>query len=216
MDKQQEFVLRTLEERDIRFVRLWFTDVLGFLKSVAVAPAELEQAFDEGIGFDGSAIEGFARVYESDMIAKPENNLAGFELVESSEAGMLTEAEQAIRDKRWIVFLGWTPHPVMGEMPIAYLDGMGSTGFGAATVHTNVRKGYLTECPNAGAFVKNLKFTLSSENEMMDAILKGGNPDSVAKDWLRKNPDAVTPWLQGVTTFEGGDAAAAVKKALEG
>jgi glycine betaine/proline transport system substrate-binding protein len=51
---------------------------------------------------------------------------------------------------------------------------------------------------------------------MMDAILKGGNPDSVAKDWLRKNPDAVTPWLQGVTTFEGGDAAAAVKKALEG
>src|SRR2546421_4300054 len=72
MDKQQEFVLRTLEERDIRFVRLWFTDVLGFLKSVAVAPAELEQAFDEGIGFDGSAIEGFARVYESDMLAKPD------------------------------------------------------------------------------------------------------------------------------------------------
>src|ERR1044072_5372492 len=72
MDKQQEFVLRTLEERDIRFVRLWFTDVLGFLKSVAVAPAELEQAFDEGIGFDGSAIEGFPRLYESDMIAKPD------------------------------------------------------------------------------------------------------------------------------------------------
>ncbi len=72
MDKQQEFVLRTLEERDIRFVRLWFTDVLGFLKSVAVAPAELEGAFDEGIGFDGSAIEGFARVYESDMLAKPD------------------------------------------------------------------------------------------------------------------------------------------------
>ncbi len=72
MDKQQEFVLRTLEERDIRFVRLWFTDVLGFLKSVAVAPAELEAAFAEGIGFDGSAIEGFARVYESDMLARPD------------------------------------------------------------------------------------------------------------------------------------------------
>ncbi|MHB1614146.1 MAG: glutamine synthetase beta-grasp domain-containing protein, partial [Actinomycetes bacterium] len=72
MDKQTEFVLRTLEERDIRFVRLWFTDVLGFLKSVAVAPAELEGAFAEGIGFDGSAIEGFARVYESDMLAKPD------------------------------------------------------------------------------------------------------------------------------------------------
>lgn len=72
MDRQQDFVLRTLEERDIRFVRLWFTDVLGFLKSVAIAPAELEGAFAEGIGFDGSAIEGFARVYESDMVAKPD------------------------------------------------------------------------------------------------------------------------------------------------
>src|SRR3954466_13108213 len=72
MERQQEFVLRTIEERDIRFVRLWFTDVLGFLKSVAVAPAELEGAFAEGIGFDGSAIEGFARVHESDMLARPD------------------------------------------------------------------------------------------------------------------------------------------------
>jgi glutamine synthetase len=72
MGKQEDFVLRALEERDVRFVRLWFTDVLGFLKSVAVAPAELEGAFDEGIGFDGSAIEGFARVYEADMLAKPD------------------------------------------------------------------------------------------------------------------------------------------------
>ncbi|MBF4553863.1 type I glutamate--ammonia ligase [Corynebacterium suicordis] len=72
MNRQQEFVLRTIEERDIRFVRLWFTDIQGFLKSVAVAPAELEGAFAEGIGFDGSAIEGFSRVAESDTIAKPD------------------------------------------------------------------------------------------------------------------------------------------------
>jgi glutamine synthetase len=72
ISKQEEFVMRTLEERDIRFVRLWFTDVLGFLKSVAIAPAELENAFQEGIGFDGSAIEGFARITESDMLAKPD------------------------------------------------------------------------------------------------------------------------------------------------
>ncbi len=72
MSKQQEFVLRTIEERNIRFIRLWFTDVLGYLKSVAIAPAELENAFEEGIGFDGSAIEGFARVTESDMLAKPD------------------------------------------------------------------------------------------------------------------------------------------------
>ncbi|QYJ05352.1 glutamine synthetase family protein [Nocardioides panacisoli] len=72
MSKQEDFVLRALEERDVRFVRLWFTDVLGSLKSVAVAPAELEGAFAEGIGFDGSAIEGFARIYESDMLALPD------------------------------------------------------------------------------------------------------------------------------------------------
>ena len=72
MDRQQEFVLRSIEERDIRFVRLWFTDILGSLKSVAVAPAELEGAFAEGIGFDGSAIEGLARVHEADMLLRPD------------------------------------------------------------------------------------------------------------------------------------------------
>ena len=72
MDKQADFVMRTIEERNIRFIRLWFTDVLGMLKSVAIAPAEMEGALEEGIGFDGSAIQGFARVSESDMLAKPD------------------------------------------------------------------------------------------------------------------------------------------------
>jgi glycine betaine/proline transport system substrate-binding protein len=149
-----------------------------------------------------------------DMISKPENNLEGFELVESSEAGMLTQAEKSMKDDEWIAFLGWTPHPIMGEMKIAYLDGMGDSGFGAATVHTNVRAGYTKECPNAGKFISNLKFDLSMENQMMDAILKGGDANTVATDWLKANPDAVKPWLDGVTTFDGGDAAAAVKAAL--
>jgi len=149
-----------------------------------------------------------------DMISKPEDNLEGFELVESSEAGMLTQAEKMMKDQEWIAFLGWTPHPVMGEMKIAYLDGMGDSGFGASTVHTNVRAGYTTECPNVGKFISNLKFDLSMENEMMDAILKGGDANTVATDWLKAHPDAVTPWLAGVTTFDGGDAAAAVKASL--
>nr|NLD40359.1 type I glutamate--ammonia ligase [Actinomycetales bacterium] len=72
MDRQQEYVLRVVEERDIRFIQLWFTDVIGTLKSVAIAPAELESAFQEGIGFDGSSIEGLARVFEADMIARPD------------------------------------------------------------------------------------------------------------------------------------------------
>ncbi|MFD5225567.1 glutamine synthetase family protein [Microbacterium sp. NPDC058342] len=72
MDKQRDFVLRTIEERGVKFVRLWFTDVIGTLKSVAIAPAEVEGAFAEGIGFDGSAIEGLTRTFESDLLAQPD------------------------------------------------------------------------------------------------------------------------------------------------
>jgi len=72
MSKQSDYVMRTVEERGIRFIRLWFTDVLGFLKSVAISPAELEVAFDEGMTFDGSSIDGYARIQEADMLAKPD------------------------------------------------------------------------------------------------------------------------------------------------
>jgi glutamine synthetase len=72
MDKQRDFVLRTIEERGVKFIRLWFTDVVGTLKSVAIAPAEVEGAFAEGLGFDGSAIEGLTRSYEADVLAHPD------------------------------------------------------------------------------------------------------------------------------------------------
>jgi glycine betaine/proline transport system substrate-binding protein len=149
-----------------------------------------------------------------DMIKNPADNLEGFELVESSEAGMLTQAEQSMKDNQWIAFLGWTPHPVMGDMKITYLDGMGDSGFGPATVSTNVRKGYMAECPNAAKLIANLKFDLNMESAMMKAILDGGDANTVATDWLKAHPDAVGPWTSGVTTFDGGDAAAAIKTAL--
>jgi len=72
MQKQEEYVLRTVEERGIRFVRLWFTDILGFLKSFAITPTELETAFSEGMQFDGTAIDGFSRDQEEDMLARPD------------------------------------------------------------------------------------------------------------------------------------------------
>jgi glycine betaine/proline transport system substrate-binding protein len=160
-------------------------------------------------GNDGNRIIG-------EMIAKPENKLEGYELVESSEAGMLTEAEKAIKDQKWIAFLGWTPHPIMGEMPLHYLDGMGDSGFGAATVHTNVRAGYTAECPNLGKLLTNLKFDLAMEGAMMAPVLKdGADPKAVAKDWLKANPDAVKPWLDGVTAFDGSDASAAIAAAMQ-
>jgi glycine betaine/proline transport system substrate-binding protein len=148
------------------------------------------------------------------MIEDKKNGLDGFELVESSEAGMLSQAKKSMDNKDWIVFLGWTPHPVMGEMAITYLDGMGDSGFGAATVHTNVRAGYTKECPNVGKLLTNLKFTLSMENQIMDAILKGEDADKAAMAWLKANPTAIDPWLDGVTTFDGQPGVDAVKKNL--
>src|SRR5438093_13777722 len=71
MDKQREYVLRKVEDQDVRFIRLWFTDVLGFLTSFAITPAELEEAFERGVDFDGSAIDAFARVQGPDMVAQP-------------------------------------------------------------------------------------------------------------------------------------------------
>ncbi|MBI3009531.1 MAG: glutamine synthetase [Candidatus Omnitrophica bacterium] len=72
--KDKEYVLRLAKEHDVRFIRLWFTDILGFLKSFAITIDELEKALEEGMGFDGSSIEGFARIDESDMLALPDPN----------------------------------------------------------------------------------------------------------------------------------------------
>jgi glutamine synthetase len=72
MERQQEYVLRTVEERGVRLIRLWFTDVLGQLKSIAISPAELDAIFDEGLQFDGSSIDGFSRKQESDVLARPD------------------------------------------------------------------------------------------------------------------------------------------------
>ncbi len=72
LSNEAEYVLKTVEERGVKFIRLWFTDVLGFLKSIAITSQELEGAFTEGMGFDGSAIEGFSRIQEADMVAKPD------------------------------------------------------------------------------------------------------------------------------------------------
>jgi glutamine synthetase len=83
MERQNEYVLRTVEERGVRFVRLWFTDVLGFLKSVEITPAELQVALEEGITFDGSTIEGYSRIQESDMLARPDANT--FELLPTDD-----------------------------------------------------------------------------------------------------------------------------------
>jgi glycine betaine/proline transport system substrate-binding protein len=158
-------------------------------------------------GNDGNRImQGF--------IDDTKNNLGGWTVVESSEAGMLTEAEKAIKNNEWIVFLGWTPHPVMGDMKLHYLSGVESAGFGSATVYTNTRAGWAAECPNAAKLVSNMKFTLPMVGgTIMAPVLKDGkDPKAVAAEWITANTDTVSAWLEGVTTIDGGDAKAAVLK----
>ena len=152
------------------------------------------------------------------MIDGDQFGLKDFELVESSEAGMVSAVAKATRNNEDVVFLGWEPHPMNANFQMAYLSGgddVFGPNFGGATVYTNVRAGYAADCPNAGKLISNLKFTLQMENEIMGAILdKGEDPQAAATAWLKANPDTLTAWLDGVTTFDGGDAMGAVKAAL--
>jgi glycine betaine/proline transport system substrate-binding protein len=153
-----------------------------------------------------------------DMIAENKFDLGEFQLVESSEQGMLAQAARAERQGKGIVFLGWEPHPMNANLKMTYLTGgddVFGPNFGGAEVLTNTRAGYVAECPNVGQLLNNLAFTLPMENAVMGKILDDGEkPEAAAAEWLKANPDAITPWLQGVTTRDGGDAVAAVKSAL--
>jgi glycine betaine/proline transport system substrate-binding protein len=153
-----------------------------------------------------------------EMISGGPFGLDGFDIVESSEQGMLAAVARATDGGKPIVFLGWEPHPMNANFTLTYLTG-GDDYFGpdlgGATVATNTRKGYVAECPNTGQFLQNLSFTLPMENEIMAAILDGGmDGPAAAKTWLAANPAAWEPWLDGVTTRDGGDAKAAVAAAL--
>jgi len=153
-----------------------------------------------------------------DMIEKDAFNLKGFEVVESSEQGMLAQVARAVQRKEDIVFLAWEPHPMNANFELVYLPG-GDDYFGpdlgGATVYTNVAAGFVEECPNVGALLKNQQFTLAMENEIMGAILDDGEePEDAARAWLKKNPAMWEAWVEGVTTYEGGNAKEAVAKAL--
>jgi len=153
------------------------------------------------------------------MIKADAFGLKDFKLVESSEAGMLSQIKRAARSKQWAVFLGWDPHPMNKSIDMTYLTG-GDDWFGpnlgGATVFTNVPKGYPQTCPNVGQFLKNLVFSLDMENEIMSSIIDDKQqPEAAAAAWLKKNPQVLDTWLAGLTTVDGKDGAAAVKKHLK-
>ena len=154
-----------------------------------------------------------------DMVDKDAFGLKGFKVVESSEQGMLAQVQRLTRKGDPIVFLGWEPHPMNANFELTYLEG-GDDFFGpdlgGATVYTNTRAGYSTECPNVGALLGNMEFTLAMENEIMGAILDDGqDPEEAAAAWIKANPAALDAWLAGVTTVDGGDAMAAAKAAMQ-
>lgn len=153
-----------------------------------------------------------------DMIDGDVFDLSDFEVVESSEQGMLAQVERAVDRGEPIVFLGWEPHPMNANFELTYLPGgddFFGPNLGGATVATNTRAGYVEECPNVGKLLQNLEFTLAMENEIMGAILNDGvDPEDAAKSWLAANSSTWMSWTDGVTTLDGGDAAAAVKAAL--
>ncbi|SHI38972.1 choline ABC transporter substrate-binding protein [Wenxinia saemankumensis] len=153
-----------------------------------------------------------------DMIEADAFGLAEFEVIESSEQGMLAQVDRATGRDEPVVFLGWEPHPMNANYELTYLEG-GDEWFGpnlgGAEVYTNTRAGFAEDCPNVQALLENLTFSLEMENEIMGAILDDGqDPTEAAKAWLAANPDAWSGWLDGVTTLDGGDAAGAVTAAL--
>lgn len=152
------------------------------------------------------------------MIDQNAFGLKGFKVVESSEAGMLSQVKRKTKRNKFIVFLGWEPHPMNANFELAYLEGgddFFGPNLGGANVFTNVRKGYASECPNVSTLLKNMTFTLQMENEVMGAILdEGKKPKAAAKEWLKANPAVLKSWLKGVETKSGKPSLASVENFL--
>ena len=143
---------------------------------------------------------------------------AGFKVVESSEAGMLSQVERAQRRSTDVVFLGWEPHPMNTRFKMQYLSGGDAffgPNYGQATIYTNTRKGYAQECSNVGQLLKNLSFTLNMESTLMGNVLDDKmKPEAAARAWLKNNPQVLDTWLAGVTTLDGKPGLDAVKADL--
>ena len=144
------------------------------------------------------------------LIQENRFGLGDFKLVESSEQGMLAEVERAVRFKQPIVFLAWAPHPMNMRFSLRYLTGGDDTfgpNYGGAAIYTNTRAGYVEACPNVGRLLKNFKLTVDGLSELEARILDDHeSPDDAAAGWIKKHPDWVAPWLEGVTHFDGAPA----------
>lgn len=178
--------------------------------------AEFEEELDAEIYGIEPGNDGNRLIQE--MIDNDTFGLAGFEVVESSEQGMLAQVARSVQSGDHVVFLGWEPHPMNANFDMAYLSGgddIFGPNFGGATVYTNVRAGLMQECENLARFLSSLEFTLPLENEIMAMILDDSmRPETAAETWLAENPSVMEPWLDGVTTVDGEPALPAVEARL--
>ncbi|NBF03896.1 choline ABC transporter substrate-binding protein [Pseudomonas sp. Fl5BN2] len=151
------------------------------------------------------------------MIDTDHFGLKGFKLIESGEAGMLAAVQRAINRKEFVVFVGWTPHPMNINLHITYLTGSEDVygpNEGAATVSTVTAPDYAERCPNVQRLLQNLTFSAAQESQLMVPIMLRKAPQDVARQWLREHPEDLQRWLAGVSTFDGKDGLAAVKAGL--
>lgn len=152
------------------------------------------------------------------MIDDNAYDLGDWQVVDSSEAGMLSELTTRVPNEEWMVFLGWEPHPMNTNFEMAYLsdaDDYFGPDLGGATVHTNTRAGFVEACPNVGTLLSNMTFTLDMENQLMSAIMDDGiDPRAAANRYLKEHGDLLEAWLEGVTTLDGEPALPAVQAAL--
>ena len=153
-----------------------------------------------------------------DAVKDPALGLKDWEVVESSEQGMLSQVARFNRNKTFIVFQGWAPHPMNAKFDIKYLTGgdkFYGPDFGAATVDTQVRRGYLQECPNVAKLLQNLEFDVEFENKGMDLIMNGGlSPEDAAAQAIKAEPHRLETWLKDVFALDGQNGLATVKAAL--
>ena len=243
-----DVIYTSLKSRDLDvFLGYWDPAMVGYYKpykedgSVEMVRTNLEGAkytfavpsyvWDAGVK-NFSDLQKFADKFERklygiepgsnqlmlDAVEDPALGLKGWDVVESSEQGMLAEVARHVRDKSFIVFQAWAPHPMNTAFDIKYLTGgdkFYGPNFGAATVSTQVRKGYLQECPNVAMLLNNLDFDIAYENRGMAYLMTDGlEPEEAALKSIKDEPQRLEAWLAGVSTFDGQPGLPAIKAAL--
>ncbi len=227
MPAQQKFIDKYVTEGNVEQVR---TNLEGAKFTLAVP----EYAYNAGVK-DFADLAKFADEFDSNiygiepgapanqllqnMVDSNDFGLGDWTVVESGEQGVVAQVKRMVRRDKYIVFLGWEPHPMNTTFKMKYLSGGDKyfgPNYGGATIHTLTRDGYSNQCKNVGKLLDNLEFSLTMENTVMGYIMDDGmKPADAARKYLQANPQVMDAWLEGVTTVKGKEGKGAVYQYLE-